>query len=133
MSKGFQELIKDWSAEKLIEEFKNNIHLTDEQQGAIIMQLMEMKGITRHIEVAEILGVSRSYVSLRAKKAREKYPGDYEKPVRGRPRSSIIELDEFLGDKEIPLRLVVKKPGLTNSHIYQLLKRVINRWPPDKL
>lgn len=104
----------------LIEEIKFNRNLTSADEGLYILQIMQQEGFTRHKEVADILGVSRSYVSLRIKDAKEKYGNIVLSRPAGRPKHFIMELDELYGNK-VPLRLISKVGEIPNSELIRML------------
>ncbi|WP_206669884.1 hypothetical protein [Paenibacillus luteus] len=119
------------SAEELIRELKTNQNYTIEQQGVMIVKLMDKKDLLRHMDVAEILGVSRSYISIRIAKALKQYP-ELPRPKRkmGRPRNRTIELDEFISDQKIPIRLVIKDGSRkTNEQVKDYLQLAVDNWP----
>lgn len=131
MVQGFLLQAEDKSAEELIRELKSNQNYTIEQQGVMIVKLMDKKDLLRHMDVAEILGVSRSYVSIRIAKALKQYQ-ELPRPKRkmGRPRNRTIELDEFIPDQKIPIRLVVKDGSRkTNEQVKEYLKLAVDNWP----
>lgn len=136
---GFVTQSEEKSAEQLIEDLKrdytrNARQYTVEQQGVMMVKIMDKKKLIRHSDVAEILGVSRSYVSIRIAKAMEKYP-ELPKPKRkmGRPRNRIIELEKFIPDQTIPIRLVVKNGSRTSDkQVKEYLELAIKHWPEEK-
>lgn len=118
-AKIFEE-IKKMDAKTLIEEVKNNYNLTPGQEGLYILQIMQQEGYTRHKEVADVLGVSRAFVSLRIKAAKEAYGDIALSRSAGRPKHLIIELDELYGDK-VPLRLISKVGEIPDSELIRML------------
>jgi hypothetical protein len=114
------EELQDMDTETLIQEVRDNYSLTSELEGLYILQIMQREGYTRHKEVADVIGVSRSYVSLRIKAAKEKYGNiALSRPV-GRPKHLVMELDEIHGDN-VPLRLVSKVGDIPNSELTRML------------
>lgn len=104
----------------IISELKSRHTLTPEQQGLYILQIMKEEGFTRHKEVADVLGVSRSFVSLRIKAAKEKYGDITISRTVGRPKHLSFELDEIHGDK-VPLRLISKIGEIPNRELTKML------------
>ncbi|MBW5449362.1 hypothetical protein GE107_25375 [Cohnella sp. CFH 77786] len=131
MVQGFIKQAEAKSADELIHELKTNQNYTVEQQGVMIVKLMEKKNLLRHMDVAEILGLSRSYVSIRIAKALKQYP-ELPRPKRkmGRPRNRTIELDEFIPGQKIPIRLVVKDGSRTSDEqVKKYLELAVKNWP----
>lgn len=131
MVQGFLQQADTYNGEELILELKKTGKYTLEQQGVFIVKLMEKQGLYRHIDVAEILGVSRAYVSIRISKALKKY-SELPTPQRkmGRPRNRILELDQFIPGQKIPIRLVIKNGSrITNEDVKEYLKLALEHWP----
>lgn len=116
----FFEEIKALDTAVLVKTLKYSKNFTGAQEGIYILQIMSNEGFTRHKEVAELLGVSRSYISLRIKEAKEEYKDvALTRPV-GRPKHITYELEEIHGSK-VPLRLISKVGELPASEMTKML------------
>jgi hypothetical protein len=120
------EIYKGYNADELIGELKNNRNLSLEQQGLMIIRLMELKNFKRHNDVAEILGFSRSYCSIRIAEAKKKHDTLNTTQNVGRPSHKVIDLDRIIG-ADIPLRLIIKTGEIPKVEIIRLLNESIKR------
>jgi len=118
----YQEQIKDFSNEELIDKILRDKHLKRPEQGIIIIELMNRKGLIRHGDVAEIIGLSRSWVSLRIAAAKAKYQISDTSEGVGRKKHAVIEVDDLTGRMDIPLRITVKVGDLPKKEVIRLLK-----------
>lgn len=119
-NKQLLEELQDMNTETLIREFKYNHNLTPEQEGLYILQIMQKEGYTRHKEVADKIGVSRSFVSLRIKSAKTKYGNIISSRPVGRPKHTTIELDEIYGEN-VPIRLISKLGDMAEEELARKL------------
>jgi hypothetical protein len=131
--KPFLERIMKLDSEQLLALLRKG-SLGLKEQGFILLRLMDLHKYNKHGEIADLLNVSRPYISIRIKEARAEYPNEAPITSVGRPRHKKINVKETFGEEAKNFSGIISlefDARISDEEKIKQLEKFIERWKEE--